>query len=169
MKYIHNEILKPYSVIILQYDDRNRNMHELDKYLTNLSTKGNMYDQTNCKVCDQYFTEDAIRVSTKIGIPTYMQDDMEDKDAYFISLSHEEWQGLLSTLEDKENIKSTAYQIKKLVRQKIVVVYYDIDMSLKVPHKKKARTEVLPYHKNNNKSNTPLLLRAMQKVQNYRL
>ena len=40
MKYVHNDIVKPFKVKILRYDERVREMHDLVKYLTPPSMKG---------------------------------------------------------------------------------------------------------------------------------
>ena len=87
VKYIHYDILKPFSVSILQYAECVRQMHELDKYLTPPSNKGDIYDQSNWRVRDYDFTEDNIHITIKDVIPTSMQDEMEGKDRVF-SLPH---------------------------------------------------------------------------------
>ena len=63
-------------------------MYELDNYLPPPSNNGDVYDQSNWWVRNIYFAEDDIRVATKDGLPTYMQDEMECKDTDFFSLTH---------------------------------------------------------------------------------
>ena len=45
VKYIHNDIVKPFRLIILQYAERARDMHNLAKYTPPPSMKGDEYDQ----------------------------------------------------------------------------------------------------------------------------
>ena len=40
MKYVHNDIVKPFKVKILRYSERVHEMHDLAKYLPTLSMKG---------------------------------------------------------------------------------------------------------------------------------
>ena len=77
MKYIHNEIVKPFRVRIVQQAERVHNIHDMDEYLPPTLRKGDMYDEANLIVRDCNFTEDDIHVATKDGLPCYMQDDME--------------------------------------------------------------------------------------------
>ena len=114
-----------------------------------------MYDQANWRVRNIDFTEDYIHVSTKDGLPTFIQDEIYDKDADFCYLPHKKWCGLLSTLYAKDNRKRAADKINILSRQKVLVVYFDIDAIPKVLCKNKYSTGVLPSQKQFNESNTP--------------
>ena len=69
---------------------------------------------------------------------------MEDKYLDYRSLSHEEWCGLLSILEAKDNRNRAAYQIKKLSSLKALVNDFNSDEIFMVLIKKKASTGVLP-------------------------
>ena len=80
---------------------------------------------------------------------------MDVRDVDFCSLPHKEMCDLLSTLEDKDNRKRSAAQIKRLDTQKVLVVDVGSDATTKVPHKKKTRTGVFPSHNQKNKSKTP--------------
>ena len=72
VKYIQNNIVKPLRVIILQYTKHIPEIHELAKYLTPPSNKGDKYDQYNLIVHNWYFTEDEISVTKKDGLTTSM-------------------------------------------------------------------------------------------------
>ena len=45
VKYAHNDIVKPFRVVILHYAERVHKMHYLDKFLPPPSKKGDAYDQ----------------------------------------------------------------------------------------------------------------------------
>ena len=53
MKYVHNDIVKPFCVRILCYTKRIRDMHDLAKYPPTPSMKGESYETANWKVRDQ--------------------------------------------------------------------------------------------------------------------
>ena len=55
MKYIHTYTLKPFRVSILQYVERIRDMHELDKYLPPPSNKCDIYGEANWRVRNHKF------------------------------------------------------------------------------------------------------------------
>ena len=55
-------------------------MHDLYRYSTPLSKKGDMFYQSDWKLRNREFTEDDIRVATKYSLIQSTQDDMEDKD-----------------------------------------------------------------------------------------
>ena len=80
VKYIHNNIIKPFNVIMLHYVGQIHKMHDIDKQLPPPSKKGDIFDQAYWKFHDYEFMEDEIRVATKDGLPTYMHDDTKDKD-----------------------------------------------------------------------------------------
>ena len=90
VKYIHNDILEPNSLIIINYAKHVRDINDLYKYLPLPSKKEEMFDQANCKVryCD--FTKYEICVVTKYGLPASIQDEMDEKHADYYSLSHKE-------------------------------------------------------------------------------
>ena len=52
-KYIHNDIVKPFRVVILQYAERVCEMHDLAKYLPPPLTKGQEYNDADWDVCDK--------------------------------------------------------------------------------------------------------------------
>ena len=88
VKYIHNSIVKPFSIFILQYYKRICEMHYLNKYLYLPSKKGDMYNQYNWRVQNSYFTEYGIGFTTKYGLPTSMQGKIRGKDVVYCSLNH---------------------------------------------------------------------------------
>ena len=50
--------------------------------------KGGEYDQVDLVVFNKEFSNYDIHFSTKYGLPTYMQDEMEDKYKYYCSFPH---------------------------------------------------------------------------------
>ena len=72
VKYIHNEILKPFIVGIIQYADHIHEMHDIGKYLPPSSMKGQEYDEAYWAVRDKELFENDIHVATKYGLPLYM-------------------------------------------------------------------------------------------------
>ena len=75
-----------------------------------------------------------------------MQDELEGNQEDFHSLDHEDWCDLLSTIEVKDNRKRSATQIKRLASSKLAY-NSESDESIRVPHKKRLRTGVLPNRK----------------------
>ena len=53
VKYIHNNIVNPFMVRILQYAERVWELHNLAKYLPPPSMKGDEYDQADWDVNDK--------------------------------------------------------------------------------------------------------------------
>ena len=80
-----------------------------------------------------------------------MQDELEDKHEDYCYTLHKEWYDLLSTMEVKDNRKMAAAHIKSLSPSKESHINYDIGNSVKMPRRKKARTGVLPIHKQHGK------------------
>ena len=58
VKYIHNNIVNPFRVTILQYDECVCEMYDLPKYLTLSSKNGDMLDKTDWRVRYREFAED---------------------------------------------------------------------------------------------------------------
>ena len=78
----------------------------------------------------------------KDGIPSSIQDELEDNHCDYSYFAYEDWCGLLSTIKPKDNRKRAATQIKNIVSAR-VAFHSDINKSVRVPRKKKARTGVL--------------------------
>ena len=74
VKYIHNDIVKSFRVMILQYIKSLHDMHELAKYLPPPSMKGEIFKSASWGVCDKELYENEIRVEDKDGIPTSIHD-----------------------------------------------------------------------------------------------
>ena len=53
LKYIRNDIVKPFGVKILRYDERVREIHDLEKYLPLPSMKGMGAEAANWSVRNQ--------------------------------------------------------------------------------------------------------------------
>ena len=69
------------------------------------------YETANWKVCNKELSVGEIRVYIKYGLPTSMQDELEDNQEDYCSLTREDWWDLLSTIESKI---IGATQIKKI-------------------------------------------------------
>ena len=88
MKYICNDIQKPFRVSILHYTNIAHYIHDLEKYLLPTTKKRYGYHQADWRVCNREFTEDEIRVANKYGINQYTKDEIEDKDQDYHALPH---------------------------------------------------------------------------------
>ena len=80
IKYIHNDIVNTLRVGIIQYDERICEMHDLYKYPPPPWIKGDSYDQADWTIRNKEFSECEISVETRYGLPTSMQDEIDDKD-----------------------------------------------------------------------------------------
>ena len=74
MKYVCNDILKPFKVKILRYAKRVREMHDLAKYLHSPLIKGEISKADNWTVWNQEFTDSEVQLAMKDGLPKYIQD-----------------------------------------------------------------------------------------------
>ena len=72
VKYIHNDIVKPFRFIILRYVECIREINYLDKYLPPPLMKDGDYDEADWSVRDKELSEHDICVAIRYGIPTYM-------------------------------------------------------------------------------------------------
>ena len=70
--------------------------------------KGESYESDNWKVRDQELTVREIGVAFKDGLPTSMQDELDDHQEDYHSLNHEEWCDLLYTIQVKYDRKREA-------------------------------------------------------------
>ena len=71
-----------------------------------------------------------------------MQDELEDNQEDYCSLTSEYWCDLLTKIEVKYNKKRASTQIKK-IKASISTSHYDRNEYIKVPCIKKSRTGVL--------------------------
>ena len=77
--------MKPFRVIIIQCNERVNEINNLAKYLPSPFMKGGEYDKSYWAIQDKELSEYDICVATKYGLPTSMQDEMEDKYKVYIS------------------------------------------------------------------------------------
>ena len=78
MKYICNDIVKPFKAKILRYAERVQEIHDLAKYLPPPLMKSESAEADNWTVCNQELTASKIRLAIKDGLTSYMQDELED-------------------------------------------------------------------------------------------
>ena len=89
VKYIHNNIIKAFRIIILQYDESVLEMNDISKYFIPPYRKVYMLYQIYWRVKKCEFTKYEIHVAIKDSLPESMKDDMEDKYWHYSSLPHE--------------------------------------------------------------------------------
>ena len=65
LKYIRNDILKPFRVVILHYAERVEEMHDLAKQLPPPLINGDSFEEYNWKVCYKELSVREIRVDNK--------------------------------------------------------------------------------------------------------
>ena len=90
MKYVCNDIVKPFKVKIIRYTKHVREMHYLSKYLPTPLMKGESVKSDNWTVFNQEFTASEVRPSIKDGLPSSMQDELEDRLEEYFSLAYED-------------------------------------------------------------------------------
>ena len=88
VKFIHNDILKPFIVGILQYSERVRDMHDIAKYLRPLSINGGEYYEVDWDVCDKEVPDQDVCVATGGGLPTSIQDNLDNTIQYYCFVLH---------------------------------------------------------------------------------
>ena len=91
MKYVCNDIAKSFKVKILQYAKRMSEMHDLKKYPPPPLMKGKSFQSDSWDVSNKEFYGDYIQVAFKYGLPSYIQDQLEDNQEEYCSLGHEYW------------------------------------------------------------------------------
>ena len=69
IKYIHNDIVKPFRVKILHYAKHIIDMHDLDKYLPPSSMKSESAEAANWTVCNREFMASEIWLTIKDRTP----------------------------------------------------------------------------------------------------
>ena len=111
MKYICNDIVKPFCVRIIRYTEIVREMHELAKYPLPTFMKGERAMSANWTVWNQELTVSEICLAIKDGLPSSMQDELEYHQEDYRSLTYEYWCDLLSKTEVKDERKRAAIQI----------------------------------------------------------
>ena len=93
MKYVRNDIVKPFKVKILRYTDCVDEMHDLAKYLPTYLMKGQSETAAYWSVRNEGFTNSDLRLAIKDG---------DDHPEGYRFLTYEYWCGLLSTIKVKD-------------------------------------------------------------------
>ena len=78
-------------------------MHDLENHPPPHFMKGKSFEAYNWKVGDKELYVHEIRVVIKNGLPSSMQDELEDNQEEYRFLTHEYWCYLLSTIKVKDN------------------------------------------------------------------
>ena len=87
-----------------------------------------------------------VRLAIKDGLPSYIQDELEEHPEVYCSLTYEYWCDLLPKIEVKDEMKRAASQIKNMASARAASIYYS-DESVSIPRKRKSRTGVLRSNK----------------------
>ena len=142
MKYVRNDIVKPFKVKILRYAKRMRDMHDLENYLPPPLMKGESSMSANWSARNEYFTITDLRLAIKGGLPKSMSDEWDDIPEDYRSLTYEDWCDLLSTINVKYERKKATVHIKKSASARAASLS-ESDESVRIPRRKKAKTGVL--------------------------
>ena len=78
LKYICNDILKPFRVGILRYAERVQEMHELEIYLHPHLMKADIFDSASWGIQNKQLSDNDIQVAIKDGFSSSMKDELED-------------------------------------------------------------------------------------------
>ena len=78
MKYVHNDIVKPFKVKILRYAERVHEMHDLAKYLRPPSKKGDSAMSDNWSTSNEEFTISDLWLAIKDGLLKSTRDELDD-------------------------------------------------------------------------------------------
>ena len=114
-------------------------MHDLENHLPPPLMKGENFEAASWKVRNKEFSAHGIRVVIKDGLSLSMQDELEDIQEDYCSLTHEYWCDLLSTVKVKDNRKREGTQIKKIATSR-TASHSDSNESVRVTRNNKART-----------------------------
>ena len=74
VKYIHNNIVNPYRVGIIQYAKHVHDIHDIYKFIPPHLKTVNEYDQSYWNIRNNLLYDDEIRATTKYALPTFIQD-----------------------------------------------------------------------------------------------
>ena len=80
--------MKPFKVGIIKYNERVREIHNLEKYLPPPLMKGQEYNEADWEVRDKGLSDNNIRVTTRNKLPISMQDELDEKDKYYRYVPH---------------------------------------------------------------------------------
>ena len=89
MKYVRNDIVKPFKVKILRYAKRVQDMHELAKHLPPPPMKGESVMAANWSVRNKEFTTSHLQLSIRDGLPKSMRDELDDHPEDYCYLTYE--------------------------------------------------------------------------------
>ena len=153
LKYIHNDIVKPFRVGIIRYAERVQEMHGLAKYLPPPPMKGKNFDEASWKLRNKEFYVHEIQVSIKDVLPLSMQYELKNNQEDYCYLTREYRCDLLSTIGVKYNSKRAETQIKRIATSR-VAFHYDINESIRVTRKTLYNTVVL-YNRKQQVKKTP--------------
>ena len=142
MKYVRNDIVKPFKVKIIRYSEHVREMHGLVKHLPPPSMKGESSKADNCTVRNQEFTTGEVRLAIKDVLPKSIQGELYYHPEDYRSLTYEYWCDLLSTIKLKYERERSSAQIKKITSARAASLS-DSNDSIRNPRKNKASTGVL--------------------------
>ena len=145
MKYVRNDIVKPFKVKILRYAKRVQDMHELAKHLPPPPMKGESVMAANWSVRNKEFTTSDLQLSIRDGLPKSMRDELDDHPEDYCYLTYEYWCDLLSTIEFKDERKRAAGHINKIAYSRAASLS-DSDGYMRVQRMKKTNTGVSNYH-----------------------
>ena len=113
-------------------------MIDLAKYLPPYLIKGERYEADNWKFHDQELMFSEIRVSIKDVLPSSMQDELDNHQEEYCSLTHEYWCDLLSKIKVNYNREIAETHIKKIASDREASLS-DSNGSVRIPKKNKAR------------------------------
>ena len=88
MKYISNDIVKPFKVKILRYSERVREMHDLANYLLPPPMKENTAMSANWSVLNKEFTTCDLRFYIKDRLTKTMRDELDDHPEDYRSVTY---------------------------------------------------------------------------------
>ena len=88
MKYVCNDIVKPFKVEILRYAKRVHEIYYLVKYLHTPSMKGDSEMADNWSIRDKYFTTRDLRLYIKDRLTKSMMDELDDHTEDYSSLTY---------------------------------------------------------------------------------
>ena len=151
MMYVRNYILKPFKVKTPRYAKRMHGMHDLAKYLTPPSMKGEIAMTANWSVRNEEFTTSDIRLAIKDGLQKSMRDELDDHTEDYRSLTYADWCDLLSIIKVKYERKRAAVHIKKIASVR-AASKSDSDESARITRRKKAKTVVLSSKKSSRRA-----------------
>ena len=151
MKYVCNDIVKPFKVKILHYVERLCEMYDLAKYLPPPWMKGESEMATNWSARNEQFTISDLRLAIKDELPKKMRGESNDHPEDYRSLTYEDLCNLLSTIEVKDERKIAAVHIKKIASARAASLS-DGNKSVRITRRKKAKTGVLSSNKSPRKT-----------------